>query len=105
MRVMRPDHHLHGGTFPAQNLDQPVQRLGHVSVADVPRRRLGIFHQSRILLSGEIIVFRHLAVAQRVLGGGAARVDELSDDLILARLAEPEPGGVTVGKPRPISPQ
>ena len=47
MRIMRPDHGL--GAGPAM-LKQPLQRVEHVLVAQIPRHRVAVIHHPVILL-------------------------------------------------------
>ena len=76
-------------------VDERVERGGHVAVAEVPRRHLGAVHllvvllgvadEARVLLGEEELVLGDPAVAAQVCVRPAAQLDELGDDLVLAR--------------------
>jgi hypothetical protein len=82
--------------------DQRVKRLSHVTIPQVPRRdllqehravvRLGVLDQSGILLGVERFFFRWAAIPSRVIHCAPLELDELGDDLVLARAGEAGPG-------------
>ncbi len=104
---MRPDDNLGGGAIALEEVDQCIERLGHVPVPEVPGGDLapvhrpvvvlGIAHQPRILLGVEVVVLRDPAVAHGIFGRMAAEVDKLGDHLVLASLAQLERGGKAIG--------
>src|SRR5919106_2477740 len=106
MRVVRPNDNLRAAAPPLEMGFQRLQRLDHVAVAQVPRRhlleehravvRLGILHQARVLLGIEHLILRHATIAPRVLGGPALQLDQLADDLLLARLGDAGTGDEAV---------
>ena len=87
-------------------LDQLLERLRHVAVAQVPRRDpaaehravvlLGVHDQPRVLLGVEVLVLGDAAVAARVLAGARCSSMSWLDHLVFARLAEVEASGVAV---------
>ena len=99
VRVVRPHHHL--GQFPssaAQVFDERVERVDHVLVAKVPRRRapaehravvlLCVLHRQRVLLRvEEVLVDR--AVQLRILGRVRVQIHELIDHLLFAESPAP----------------
>ena len=100
---MRPDDDLGAPALPIEVRDQRVERLDHVAVAQVPRRHLleehravvclGVLHQAGVLLGVEELILGHVTIASRILHGPALQLDELADDLLLARFGEA--GGVS----------
>lgn len=98
---MRPDDDLRLDAAPAQMLAQQPERFRHVPVAEVPRLdavsngravvRLGVLDDARILLGIEGRVGIESAIAPRVFAGGALQLDQLGDDLTLARGVQTEP--------------
>jgi len=76
--------------------EERVQRVGHVPVAKVPRRRapaihravvsLGVHGEPRVLLGEEGVVLRRPTVAAQRVGRVPPKVGELRDDFVLARL-------------------
>jgi hypothetical protein len=78
--------------------DQRVQRLGHVGVAQIPRGGaapehrpvvpLGVERQARVLFGVEILVLGDAAVPRRVVGGAAAKLEQLLDNVVFARLGD-----------------
>ena len=80
MRVMRPDHGLRAG--PAM-LKQPLQRVEHMLVAQIPRHGIAVIHHPVILLGR-----RYDA---RILLGAEKRLAVL-DQIIEALLEEIEQG-------------
>ena len=98
VRVVGPHGDAGAPVLPIEVLDQRVERLGHVAVAQVPRRdlfeehrpviRLGILHQPRVLDGIEEVVVGEAAVALGGVGGTTEQVLELVDDLVLAPLGQ-----------------
>lgn len=97
---MDPDNRLRSAALAVEVVQQGVERLGHVAVAQVPGRDpaverravtfLGVLHQPRVLLGVEEVVLRHAPVAARVLSRAPVQLDELADDLLLAGLGQSE---------------
>ena len=95
VRVVLPHDDLRPGELAVEVLDERVERAGHVPVAQVPRRHLGpvhllvvllgVAHEARVLLGEEVLVLGDPAVAAQVRVGPAAQLDQLGDDLVLAR--------------------
>ncbi len=87
VRVVCPDDHPAGALVTVEVDHQLIQRVGHVAVAQVPRRRLatedravvllGVGDDARVLLGDEHLVFADEAVTQQVLAGAAAQLHEL----------------------------
>ena len=79
-------------------LDQRVERIRHVPVAQVPGGHLieehravvglGVRDHAGVLLGIEELVVGHRAAAPRVIGRPAPQFDQLADDLLLARLGQ-----------------
>src|ERR1035437_6494900 len=79
--------------------DQRIEGAGHMTVAEVPRRDLGTIHlvvvllgieyESGILLGVELLVLRRRAVTAQVGLRAVPQLEELGDDLVLARVGNP----------------
>ncbi len=106
MRIMRPDNDLGAPTLPTEMRDQRLERLDHMAVAQVPRRHFaekhrpviffGVLDHARILLGVKELLLRDASIALRVLGGTAAQLDELADDLVFAGSVEVAGGDETI---------
>ena len=97
VRVVLPDDHAARPAVAVEMGDELVERVRHVTVAQVPGRRvagehrpvvlLGVGDDGRVLLGEEVVVLGHGAVARQVLAGPPAQLDELLDDPAPAGLA------------------
>src|SRR6202040_3088323 len=97
VRIMRPNDDLRAPILSTEMRHQRIERLDHVTVAQVPRRHLfekhravilfGVFDQSGILLSVEELILRDAIVAPRVLRGPTPQLDKLADHFVPARFA------------------
>src|SRR6202023_3564236 len=106
MRIMRPDTDLSPPTLPTEMRHQRLEGLDHMAVAQVPRRHFakkhrpviffGVLDHARILLGVKELLLRDASIALRVLGGTAAQLDELADDLVFARSVEVAGGDETI---------
>ena len=84
-----------------------VERVGDVPVAEVPGAGavrehravvlLGVGDHGGVLLGEEVLVLGGDPVAQQVLAGATAQLDELLDHPLAARLADPEQHRLAVG--------
>ena len=100
VRVVRPHDDARGAAVAVQVRDQLVERVGHVTVAQVPGAGvvgehravvlLGVGDHGGVLLGEEVLVLGGEPVAQQVLAGAAAQLDELLDHPPPARLADAE---------------
>ena len=87
-------------------LNQRVQRLGHMAVAQIPGRDsltkhgavilFGILYQPGVLFREEEFIGKGVAIAAGKVGSALAHLHPLVDDLILAALAQSKTGGVSV---------
>jgi hypothetical protein len=90
-----PHRHLRLGGVAAEKRHQRLEGLGHVQVADIPRRMtaaehravilFGVLRQPRILLGEKELLLGDAAVEVGVFTGAAFQIDKLLDDGVLAR--------------------
>src|SRR5204863_6466201 len=107
MRVVRPDHDPCIATGGREVVLHRIERLGHVPVAEIPRRRapaihvavvaLGVAHESGVLLGAEEVVSGGPAVARQALYRLRAQLHERVPRLLLARPGQLRGRGVAVG--------
>ena len=96
--VVGPDAEPRLFAVALEMLDDRFQRLDHVRVAQVPRRRAAVEHravvalrvgdEACVLLGGEEVVVPARAAARRVLVGAVAQLRELPRDVVLAGFDE-----------------
>src|SRR5262249_38206423 len=94
--------------LPLQMGRERRERLGPVAVAQVPRRgptpkhraavvRRSVLVETRLVVSVANLASRHTPMAPGILSGTALEFGKLTDNLIFARLAEANAGGIAVG--------
>ena len=106
VRVVLPHDDLGGPATPGQMVGERVERVGHVSVAQIPGRhaagehgavvRGGSLHDAGVLFGVELVVLRQQTVQPGVAQAVALQLRQLLDDLPLTGLAGTERGGVPV---------
>ncbi len=92
---MFPDYNSGRLAQGAKVSNEGLQRFSHVPVAQVPGRHcpmkhravilLRVFHQARVLFSEKEIVRSHASVASGIVGCASAQLEQLADNLLLAR--------------------
>src|SRR5437016_4102948 len=108
MGVVSPYNQLGSvASLAAEVVGEGVEGVGHVLVAEVPRRDLcaehcpvvlfGVPNYPGVLLGVEELILGHQSITAGVLKGVVLQVDELLDCLPLAGIARPEGGGGAVG--------
>ncbi len=103
---MRPDNNFGAAATPTEVRGESFQCLGHVPVAQVPRRDLleehgavilfRVFYETGVLLGVERLFFRSLTIAARIFPGAAPELGKLPDHFILARFCDTGTGEETV---------
>ena len=86
---------------------EQIQCLGHMPIAQIPRRHrpakhctvilLGVLDKPRVLFCEEEIVGRHPTIATCIVGSTLSQLNQLTDDLPLARFRQAKSSSITVG--------
>src|SRR5437899_7764999 len=107
VRVVLPYHNFRLPALPFKMPNQRLERLGHMTVAQIPGRDpptkhravilFRILHYPRVLLGEKEFVLGHEAIPLCIFGSPPAQLDQLSDYIVLARSAETKSRGVTIG--------
>ena len=109
MRIVLPDHDLCVPELLVEVIDERVERVRHVTVAQVPGRHLGavhllvvllgVAHEERVLLGEEQLVLGDPAVSAEVRLAAPAELDQLCHHFVLARDRRLEREGIAVCLP------
>src|SRR3979411_989545 len=103
---MRPNNNFGAAATPPEVRGESFQCLGHVPVAQVPRRDLleehgavilfRVFYETGVLIGVERRLFRSLPMAPGIFPAAAPELGELPDHFILARFCDTGAGEETV---------
>src|SRR5690606_27070983 len=108
VRVVRPNDDAAAARSVAssQMSHKRIDRLGHMPIAQVPRRDastehravvgLGITCQARILLGEEELVLRYTTVPVGEVAGPPLELHQLTDGFVLTRLGDTQRGLIAV---------